>query len=148
MKSLVIGAVLNRGTSVLMSDSESDDDDETAMKMLTESGATVSADELWALMELAKTQSSVCDGAGTDSSEELTTQSTINDETKKRQMQSRDPAVHMCLGMSCLYLVYNDDATATCSVTGICHGQRSSNDPVTAGLVKTRDDTHCSQLGC
>lgn len=53
---------------------------------------------------------------------------------------SRDPSVHVCLGPRCPLIIANDDSTFACSVTGICFGQYTHNDPVTAGVIQTRDE--------
>ena len=53
---------------------------------------------------------------------------------------STDPAIHLCLGMQCPHLRLNDDHTSVCQITGVCHAQRTCNDPITAGIVRGIDE--------
>lgn len=53
---------------------------------------------------------------------------------------STDPSIHVCSGMQCPHLCLSGDHTFVCQVTGACYGQRTCNDPFTAGIVSGVDE--------
>ena len=58
----------------------------------------------------------------------------------------RDPSKHICTPHTCPFLVHNSDQTLVCSISGICHGQKSYNDAITSGRSTRLDDNGC-QIG-
>lgn len=56
------------------------------------------------------------------------------------RVASRDPNVHVCLGVRCPYAQLSREHTMVCAVTGACFGQAAYNDPLTAGIVSVLDE--------
>lgn len=82
-------------------------------------------EDMWDEMELARACSNPTEDTEIQSLEKLT----------------NDPAIHRCDG-DCNFMILNSESTYTCSITGICYGQFTNNDPITAGVVQSMDENN------
>jgi len=61
--------------------------------------------------------------------------------------RSSDPALHVCFGASCPFAVTDEHSTISCRITGLCLGQVTKNDPLTAGIVQHADENGVRTCG-
>ena len=72
----------------------------------------------------------------------------VADDTEHQaRMQSTNPDYHLCVGPSCPHVELNRDATYICRVTGLCYGQHTVNDALTAGQVTHHDENGVRTCG-